>query len=324
MMKKAGSVLCILLCAAGLILNSCQGKPAAPDNEKSKEEKQRRETAVVYNNVYEKEIGSEKEAVKAIEKEAAWQRSTYENPEVQQLEAEMEEKYGIFQVTLGEIDIEVAEKIEAAFSYMYEKYPVLKGKLTNLTIGNTETGAIAETRYRDFISPPEGLYPVVMKHEVVLNGKDFLNPERLENVIRKSVSEGHWVKDMNIEAIVVHELGHVLLNQIRMERYGLERCYYIDAENAQAYASYNTDILADNQTTVCAIMRSAYEKYKYKDSVSLEELCASISGYASGIQDDGGIFYEEACAEAVVDVYLHGENSNEFSQQILAEMDRFL
>ncbi len=331
-MKKQNWIRCILLCIAVIVGSGCQNNTKKAETaeqerkieETAKQEKQRQKTEVIYDNVYEKEIVSQAEAKKAITQEADRQHQVYDNPEVEKIENKMEEDYDIFQVTLGEMEREMAQKVENAFSYMYETYPVLKGKLTNLTIGNIESGAMAETYYRDFISPPEGIYPIVMKHEIVLNGRDFLNQQRMENIIRKSVSEGHWMKDMNIEAIVVHELGHVLVSEIRMERYGLKNCYYINEENQEAYAAYNTDILKDNQTTAHEIVSNAYENYDKRDSVSIEEACCAISGYASGIQSDGGVSYEETCAEAITDKYLHGENANEFSLQIVAEMERFL
>lgn len=334
-MKKRVWKFCILLCAAGLVWCGCQKKPAHPrseENSKSSEiespgagqKTQRQETAIIYDNVYTEDIADRKEARAAIEKEGEAQREACKDPDVQRIEAKMEETYGIFQVTLGEMEPEVAEKVESAFSYMYGKYPVLQGRLTNLTIGNIRSGAMAETHYRDFISPTEGIYPIVMKHEVVLNGRDFLNPGRMENLIRKSVSEGHWMADMKIEAIVVHELGHVLVNEVRMERYGLDCCYYIEKQDQESYAAYNTDILKDDQTTAYEILSGAYERYLGRDSRSMEEACAAISGYASGIQPDGGIAYEEACAEAFVDGYLHGENAAEFSLLILEEIENWL
>lgn len=284
----------------------------------------RQKTVIVYDTVYEKNIADEKEAKQAIDLEAAKQRKAYDNPKVRQKESKMEEKYGIFQVTLGEMEPEMAEKVEAAFAYMYKRYPILQGKLTNVTIGNIETGSLAVTRYRDFISPEEGIYPIVMKHEIVLNARDFLNKNRLNNLIRKSVSQKHWMEGMNIEALVVHELGHVLVNEIRMERYGLDDFYYITEENQGAFASYNTDILAENQTTARELLERAFDTYEGKSRMSFEEACSSISGYAKGVQSDGGISYEETCAEAVADLYLNQESANGFSVCILKEMESFL
>lgn len=281
-------------------------------------------TAIVYDNAYNKKIADKKEAVRVINQEAAIQRKAYDNPEVSKIESRMEEEYGIFQVTLGEMNREMAEKVEAAFSYMYKKYPVLQGKLTNVTLGNIEAGSLAVTQYRDFVSPEEGIYPIVMKHEIVLNARDFLNKNRLNNLIRISVSKNHWMEGMNIEALVVHELGHVLVNEIRMKRYGLQDFYYITEKNQEAFAYYNTDRLAENQTTARELLEQAYDTYEGRSQMGFGEACGSISGYAKGMQPDGGISYEETCAEAVTDLYLNQESANDFSVCILKEMESFL
>lgn len=332
-MKKWKQIACILMLLAGMFFSQKHFAENGGRELKKTEEAgnlqetgtgSRQKTVIVYDNVYKRAVSGKKEAKQAIAQEAASQRNMYENPGIRELEARMEEEYGIFQVTLGEMEQEMAEKVESAFSYMYKNYPVLQEKLTNVTLGNIETDSVALTRYRDFILPEKGIYPMVMKHEIVLNARDFLNKNRMDNLIRKSVSQNHWMEGMNIEALVVHELGHVLVNEIRMERYGLRDFYYITEENQEAFAFYNTDILAANQTTARELLERAYDIYEGKEQMSFEEACESISGYAKGIQPDGGISFEETCAEAVTDLYLNQESANGFSICILKEMESFL
>lgn len=277
-------------------------------------------TAITYDKTYEKEIKSAEEAIAEIRKEGENQRELHTAKEICDIEKRMEETYGILQVNLGEMDGKMAERIESAFFYMFQEYPSLYGSLTNVTLGNLEEDLIAVTEYTEFISPKEQIYPIVMKRQIVLSGRNFLNENRLENLIEKSVAEGHWQQDMSVEAIVVHELGHVLVGNVRMENYGLKNFYYIEEENADAFASYQNDVLAEHQTTAEEILNNAYQKDEVDAQKTLREVCGEISGYAEGLQEDGGISYEEACAEAVVDVYLHGEKAHTFSKSVVEEL----
>lgn len=278
------------------------------------------ETVVVYDNHYVRVIESEEEAWQVIDEEAQLQSIEDADEKTKKIECAMEQDFGIRAVTLGEMEPEMAQKVYDACAYMFETYPVLYGKLTNFSIGNITSGAIAVSEYVEFVAPEDDIYPIVMKRQVVLNAREFLNEERLTNLVRKSVAEGHWMADMKIEAVVVHELGHILLGEVRMERYGLEQYCYITKENEEAYAAYNTDVLSVNQTTAKEIVEAAYDNYAYKQEFSLEEASAQISGYAVGKQEDGGISYEETIAEAVVDKYLHGENADAFSMEILKQI----
>ena len=250
-----------------------------------------------------------------------------ERPQVDELstaeiQQRLETDFGIGEVDLAGMEPETAREIYAAFSGMTERYPVLEGSLGGLRVGEVPAGTVAVTEYAELSSAAEGLYPIKMELRIVLGEREFLNPTRLENLIRKSVAEGHWMEGTKVETLLVHELAHVLVSRIRMERYGLTDFTCITEENASAFSSYHMDGVNWNQTTAREITENAYESYRKERELSYEEACGSISGYASGEQEDGGISYEETIAEAVVDGYLHGEAAGGFSKEILNEMEK--
>ena len=256
---------------------------------------------------------------------------TGENPEgyvkieeldTAEIQQRMEREFGIGKVDLAGMDSETAGEIYTAFAEMTERFPVLKGSVGCLQVGEVPAGTVAVTEYAEISSAPEGLYPMEMELRIVLGEREFLNPTRLENLIRKSVAEGHWMEGTKAETLLVHELAHVLISRIRMERYGLTDFTRITEKNAEAFSSYNTDVLNRNQTTAREIAENAYESYRKAEEVSFGEACGSISGYATGEQEDGGISYEEIIAEAVVDCYLHGESAEGFSKEILGEIEK--
>lgn len=239
-----------------------------------------------------------------------------------EIQQRLETDFGIGEVDLAGMEPETAREIYAAFSGMTERYPVLKGSLGSLRVGEVPAGTVAVTEYAEISAAAEGLYPIKMELRIVLGEREFLNPTRLENLIRKSVAEGHWMEGTKVETLLVHELAHVLVSRIRMERYGLTDFTCITEENASAFSSYHMDGLNWNQTTVREITENAYKSYRKERELSYEEACGSISGYASGEQEDGGISYEETIAEAVVDGYLHGEAAGGFSKEILNEIEK--
>lgn len=242
-------------------------------------------------------------------------RALYENEPVEKIEKEIEKEYGIYAVNLGEMDVETAKDIQRAVEYVYNRYPVIEGTLTNITLGNLDTsksGIIAITRTREFmINETNGVAPFVMKHEIVLSAYSFLKREELLKTCREGAENGRWPQGMDISALVVHELGHQVLNAVAMAYYGYEHPYYVTEDTMDAFSFYITDSLAANQEIPKMVCNEAFEKWKTDyPKGSYEDFCNSISGYATGIQDDGGISYCETVAEAVTDIYLNGERAS--------------
>lgn len=263
-------------------------------------------------------MASKEDAVKLIAAYGEEQRKTYQNPDVVDIEERMETAYGILAVNLGEIDVQTAEEIEQAFAYMYARYPVLQGTLTNLTLGNFPTeqaSVIALTDYREFIINGEfAARPTVVRYEIVLNAAKFRNRDQLLKTCRNSVQNGYWPEGMDITALIVHELGHQLETVIMQKRAGLTDAYYITEENEDAFSSYIEDGLSRNQTTSKALIEQAEEIWKntYGHTGTDEEFRTSISGYAEGTQQDGGIFY----TEAITDIYLNGDQAADASKSL--------
>lgn len=278
-------------------------------------------TVIDYESVFNAFVASKEEAEKAIRDYGIEQRSKYMNPLVQKIELDMEKEFGILAVNLGEIDVETAKDIQAAFAYMYQKYPILKGSLTNLSLGNFKNssgGKLALTDSRAFIINGEyGAYPQVIKDEIILGANKFLKRDSLLRTCDDMVKTGYWPDNSNITSIVVHELGHQLLAVYTKKRYGILEGCYLTEKSKEAYSGYLTDSLSSNQTIAKEVMNKAYKNWEMNHPGSdYETFCKSISDYAAGIQEDGGISYTETFAEAIADVYLNGENASEASREI--------
>lgn len=275
---------------------------------------------IIYDNFYESHILNSEEAREAIIADGIEKRTAYTNKKINKIEKRLEKKYKLLAVNLGIMDKQTALLIEDSCEYMFETYPILKGHITNIIVSNLEDGIIAKFDDHMFIhNDSDSLYPFVMKTQIILNAEEFLNPIRLNNMIKSAVLDGYWMKDMNINALLVHEMSHALTHAIRCQKNGLKESIYINEENSEAFSKCMTESLAVNQNTEKEICNTAYEKYKQdnKLEISYEEFCGQISGYAIGLQEDGGYSYSETCAEACVDVYLHGEDCSEASRLIV-------
>lgn len=283
--------------------------------------KKGRITAIEHNKLYSAYIGDKSAAEEELVLFGEKQREKYDNPKINVIEKRMQEEYRIFAVNLGEMEEETAKDVERAFAYMYERYPELYGKLTNVTLANPDvfsSGHLAITEMKEYIINGEfAVCPFVVKHQILLSASAFLKREELLKKCEENVISGYWPKDADISAIVVHELGHQLLNTYAMQVFEFEDIYYITDQNVAQYAAYLTDLTKMNQTVPREITEQAFDKWseEYPEE-NYEAFCASISGYATGIQKDGGISYAETVAEAITDVYLHGDAAAPASKMI--------
>lgn len=283
--------------------------------------KKGRITAIEHNKLYSACIRDKSAAEEELVLFGEEQREKYDNPKVSAIEKRMQEEYRIFAVNLGEMDEDTAKDVERAFAYMYERYPELYGKLTNVTLANPDgfsSGHLAITEMKEYIINGEyAVCPFVVKHQILLSASAFLKREELLKKCEENVLSGYWPEDADISAIVVHELGHQLLNAYAMQVFDFEDIYYITDQNEAQYAAYLTDFTKMNQTVPKEITKQAFARWREEyPEEDYEAFCASISGYAMGIQKDGGISCSETVAEAITDVYLHGDAAAPASKMI--------
>lgn len=329
-----GLLFALILLLAGMILFLLKKQDTPPESRETEKQstqwsvdslKKGRVTAIDYRGQVYAYIGSKKDAGKEIAEYGMKQREKYDNPGVKEIEKQMEDEFGIFAVNLGEMDEETAKDVKRAFSYMYETYPCLQGTLTSVTLGNPDNyadGNIAKTESREFVINGElAICPFVVKHEIVLYAPSFLQRDTLLKKCKDGAKQGYWPENMDISAIVVHELGHQLLNVHTMEEFGFDDIYYITEENQDAYNLYLTDSLSSRQTVPKAVLKEAYQTWEQThQGEDYESFCRSISEYALAVQKDGGISYTETFAEAITDVYLNKEHAADASKCIQGRM----
>lgn len=296
-------------------------------------------TVVSYDQLYQGKVDNTTRAKELIAQYGDMQRAKYDNPEVVKIEESLQDKYDISAVNLGELDIETAKDIEKAVDYMFTTYPIIKGSLNTISLANfegKEISYIALTQTKDFIMVDEFTErPRVVKNEIVLNAGKWLNREGMLTMCKENVESGYWFKNANDPSkIIVHELGHQLLNVLRAKEYGFYEtaggtttylpCVLTEA-NKQAYIDYYWSGTAMNQELETALMKRAYSAWTSMGHIgSDEDFRASISDYAKGIKYDNGVSYHETFAEAIADIYCNGDNASDASKCIMNEINEML
>ena len=180
------------------------------------------------------------------------------------------------------------------------------------------TTALAKFNKSMFIESSNSTqFPIVVKNEILLDARFFLNPTRMQNAIDKSVKAQFLAEATTPESIIAHELGHVVTDLISANRYGLEDSSYITANEGDKYIQYLNERM--KQTTTREIVNDAYKKYE--KSASFDEFLNDISGYAASKNEKTNEYqYEEVCSEAYQDYYSNGINCSKASKLVMEEI----
>lgn len=289
-------------------------------------------TAIKHDQRYLGQASNNDDALSLITQYGNMQREHYNNPEVTKIEMDLQSKYNIAAVNLGELDIDTAKDVEKGVSYMFDTYPILKGSLNTISLANlpaNETSYVALTQSVDFIvQDNDGIeWPKTIRHEIILNANKWLDRDGMLKMCKEHVDSGYWFDNAKDPSkIVVHELGHQLLNVVRAKEYSfVENGIYMPCQltdnNRDAYLDYYWSGTAMNQEVETKLIQNAYKEWKNKGNKGPEEeFRKSISQYANGIQKDGGVSYHETFAEAIADIYCNGDNASDASKAIVNQI----
>ena len=174
------------------------------------------QTDIVVDNVYENiKVNNTDDANKLIVKDSVEQKNNNYPQEIINIENDIIKKYSITAVNLKEMDSEFAKELENVIKKIYNDYPKARGYLTNLTLTNLEMSqsdvvALFRPAFLFGTSNTSTTRPWVIKTQIQLNSRYFLNPTRIESTVNASSKAGHFPKNANRYSPVAHELGHYL------------------------------------------------------------------------------------------------------------------
>lgn len=286
-------------------------------------------TAIITDNVYSGiSVKSIDDARKLINQDSINQKKSDYPKEIMDIENEIINKYSITAVNLKEMDVEFAKELESVIKKIYEDYPGARGYLTNLTLTNldmSQSGVIALFMpiFTFGTSNTTTTRPWVIKTQVQLNAKYFLNPERIDVAVETSSKAGHFPKNATKYSPVAHEFGHYLSFIALLNHYSTNSILVIEDNQIQNYYDIYKDF--GNGTFSKKILEEAYQNYlSSNQSIGFDEWRGQISEYALAKDATGNYIYDETVAEAFHDVYLNGNNANIASKYIVEVLKKYI
>ena len=301
--------------------------PDTQNNTSSKTGKYR--TTIITDNVYYGiSVQNADDAKKLIIEDSTKQKQTDYSEEIINIENDIINKYDITAVNLKEMEVDFARELENVIKKIYIEYPGARGHLTNLTLTNLDisnSGVIALFRpiFKFGKSDSTSTRPWVIKTQIQLNAKYFLNPERIKENVEASSKAGHFPKNATNYSPVAHELGHYLSFIAMMNHYSTNSILIIDDNNMQNYY----DIYRDFAKGIFSktMIEEAYNNYlKSNTNIGFDEWRGQISKYALAKDESGDYIYDETIAEAFHDVYLNGNNANIVSKYIVEVLKKYI
>ena len=287
-------------------------------------------TAIITDNVYSGiSIKNTDDAYKIISEDSLNQKKEDYPEEIIKIENEIINKYSITAVNLKEMDVKFAKELENVIKKIYEDFPGARGYLTNLTLTNldmSQSGVIALFMpiFKFGISDTSTTRPWVIKTQIQLNAKYFLNPERIDVTVETSSKAGHFPKNATRYSPVAHELGHYLSFIALLNHYYTDSIVVIEDNELQNYYNIYNDFGYGKFSK--QMLEEAYSNYKKNNNSNLDfdEWRGQISEYALAKDDAGDYIYDETVAEAFHDVYLNGNKANEVSKYIVEVLKKYI
>lgn len=286
-------------------------------------------TAIITDNVYSGiSVKNIDDARKLINQDSVNQKKSDYPKEIMDIENEIISKYSITAVNLKEMDVEFAKELESVIKKIYEDYPGARGYLTNLTLTNldmSQSGVIALFMpiFTFGTSNTSTTRPWVIKTQVQLNAKYFLNPERIDVAVETSSKAGHFPKNATKYSPVAHEFGHYLSFIALLNHYSTNSILVIEDNQLQNYYDIYKDF--GNGTFSKKMLDEAYQNYLSSNSnIGFDEWRGQISEYALAKDATGDYIYDETVAEAFHDVYLNGNNANIASKYIVEVLKKYI
>lgn len=288
------------------------------------------ESIIVTDNVYEGvSVSTDTDAYKLISKDSTDQKDKCPK-KILKVEKNIIKKYGITAVNLCEMNVDFAEELEKVLDKIYTDYPMARGHITNISLWNTKgmdsSGVIAAFMpiFNFATSDSSTTYPWVIKTQVLLSSRYFLNESKLETAVKESSAAGHFPPNSSKYSPVAHELGHYLSYLTILKKYSTDSTLLIDNNSIDAFFKIRDDFAKGDQSLI--MLKEAHSNYQ-KDkntTIDFDKWRGTISAYALAKNNNGDYIYDESIAEAFHDTYLNGDNAKDASKYIVQVLKKHL
>ena len=271
-----------------------------------------------------KTVKNYEDAISLIKKDFSDQEVfCFNKDEVNILVDILEEEYEIPSISFCDMNVKEATNIKNVLDNMYLLFPGVKGALTNITITNADKSDKYVARFQpmyQFVNINENIkkYNKVNKTQILLNSYYFLNENTLNKSVESVVGDNWYVKDATWESTIAHEFGHYISFYTLLKKNNIDNITFINNENYYLVDDIIKEFNSGSYSL--GIVNEALNNYnnKYDKNLSLDEFASSISKYAGSKDKNGNLIADETIAEAIHDYYLHGDNMNLCSKEILS------
>ena len=235
----------------------------------------------------------------------------------------LESDYSIPSVSFCDISNNESIKIKNVIDKMYLLFPNVKGALTNITITNASTKKEYIARFQpmyQFVNIDEDIdiYNKVNKTQILLNSYYFLNEDIMEKDIESVVGKDYYVKDATWESTIAHEFGHYISFVALLKKNNIENITFVTEDNESKINSILSEFNSGEYSL--SLLKEALNNYnnKYSTNLNINEFASMISNYAATTNKKGELIADETIAEAIHDYYLHGDNMNKASREVVS------
>lgn len=271
-------------------------------------------TSIVYDNQYLSQfVVSDKQAVYDLIIADSIKQKTKCPANVQDIENEMINNYGITAVNLCEMDEEFAKELLDVVAYIYVKFPNARDHLTNLTLANVDENTSFMAAFMPIFkfatSDTDTGYPLATKTQILLNARYFLDTSKIESSVDYGVRSGYFPANATRSSTVAHEFGHYLSYVALLNYYESEGVNYVEARDSETLYQIYDDFNIGNYSL--QLLEEAYYSFiaETGSNMSFYQFRESISQYAVAKGSNGSYIYDETIAEAFHDYYLNGINA---------------
>lgn len=305
-------------------------KQEEKEYEDNKNKEKKYTTDLITDNIYEGlHINNLDEAKELIVEDSVNQKKGDYPKEIEEIEDDIIKKYNITAVNLKEMDEDFAKELEEVLDKIYTEFPEAKEYLTNLSLVNlsmsySSTIALFMPIFPFGLSDTESTLPWVIKTQIQLSARYFLNEDLLEYATEESSKAGYFPPNSTKYSPLAHELGHYLSFIALLNYYNMDEWVYIEESDYKLLYEISQDFAEGNFSK--KMLDEAYQNYvnDYGKNVDFDEWRGEISKYALSKNESGNYIYDETIAEAFHDFYLNGDNAKEPSKYIIDVLKKYM
>lgn len=268
-----------------------------------------------------KDVSDSTEAINLIKHDSTIQEKNCSTT-IQMIDKQIQEETQIYGVNLCEMAPETALEIYNIISRIYKEYSGIKGYVTNLTLNNdSNTSHITSFKpnYIFVTSSKKDTFPMVIKSQILLNSRYYLNEDYAKSVINQEIKERNFSSNTTLANLLVHEYAHVITYVLTLKYYESVNPVFLTKENYENYSKALNNYKNDNFSKM--LFNEAYKTFK--DSESEDEFREAISLYANKKDGLGNVLYNETIAEAFHDYFLNGKSASKESLEIVKILDKY-